>query len=136
MLAKHSLPKEITNGSLGYALLFGLYLSCAALAPSPVERLQAQWLTVPGPLVVVGFELKISFRAFREERWGIPAQSRLSHAGSPLRSCCSLAGDMVLRNAFGKYRHAYLLYREEILPTVRKLMQHPFRIEIISIVRD
>ena len=74
MLEKHSLPKEITNGSLGSALLFGLYLSCAALAPSPAERLQAPWLTIAGLLVVVGFELKISFRAFREERWGIPAQ--------------------------------------------------------------
>lgn len=86
--------------------------------------------------MAMGFELKTSPRVFREERESIPAQPRLSDAGFPSRRCCSPAGDTALRNTFGKYRHAYLLYSEEILPKVRKLMQHPFHIEIISIVRE
>lgn len=79
-----------------------------------------------GRLTVMGFEPKTSPGVSREERWGDPVVLALLPGD----------GDPALRNTFGKHRRAYLLYRAEILPKVRKVMQHPFRIEIISIVRD
>lgn len=66
----------------------------------------------------------LSPRVFQEERRAVMERCWLFLKESP-------TGDM----AIGKYRPTYSLYRDYILPRVRKLFIFPFHIEIISIVR-